>query len=246
MWFGFLVTPAWFLTSSQSAAGLSSAIQGMVWKEKKEKGKELLRVQDCKPFRWLSLFSSSSLNQSASLLPLPLPSVTAQVGRGRLAMTRCVVGLVAGGGGRVLHDHQAYGRLAGRRRCVVRRVLLRGVLAPAVVQYAGDEKDQQKDDIAGYQDDEVEGDRVNLQVELHKTHDAASYLEPVQEKARKFASWEETGEKRQGCKEERRGDVMRGDETAARCWWRDRRMTDRQLAAEGREKTTQRGVTAMK
>lgn len=29
---------------------------------------------------------------------------------------------------------------------------------------------------------------------------------------------------------------MRGDETAARCWWRDRQMTDRQLAAEGREK----------
>lgn len=163
----------------------------MVWKKKeKTKEKELLRVQDCKPFRWLSLFSSSSLNQSASLLPLPLPSVAAQVGRRRLAVPRRVVGLVAGGGGRVLHDHQAYGRLAGRRRCVVRGVLLRGVLAPAVVQYAGDEKDQQQDDIAGNQDDEVESDGVNLQVELHKTHDAASYLEPVQESARKFTSWE--------------------------------------------------------
>lgn len=146
----------------------------------------MLRVQDYEPFRSLSLFSSFSLNQSASLLPFPLPSVAAQVRRRRLAVARRVVGLVAGGGGRVLHDHQAYGRLAGRRRGVVRGVLLGGVLASAVVQYAGDEKDQQQDDIAGDQDDEVEGDGVNLQVELHKTHGAASYLEPVQEKTGQF------------------------------------------------------------
>lgn len=166
---------------------LASALPSRGWfEEKKKKETELLRVQDNKSFRSLSLFSSFSLNQSASLLPLPLPlpSIAAQVRRRRLAVARRVVGLIAGGGGRVLHDHQAYGRLAGRRRCVVRGVLLGGVLASAVVQYAGDEKDQQQDDIAGYQDDEVEGDGVNLQVELHKTHDAASYLAPGQEKTR--------------------------------------------------------------
>lgn len=168
---------------------LASALPCRGWFEKKEEEEEeLLRVQDYEPFRSLSLFSSFSLNQSASLLPFPLPSVAAQVRRRRLAVARGVVGLVAGGGGRVLHDHQAYGRLAGRRRCVVRGVLLGGVLASAVVQYAGDEKDQQQDDIAGDQDDEVEGDGVNLQVELHKTHGAASYLEPVQEKTRPLTS----------------------------------------------------------
>lgn len=93
-------------------------------------------------------------------------------------MARFVVGLVPGGGGRVLHDHQAYGRLAGRRWRVVRGVLLGGVFATAVVQDAGDEEDEQQDNIAGDQDDEVQGDGVNLQVEFHKTHGAASYLGP--------------------------------------------------------------------
>lgn len=163
----------------------------------------MLRVQDLTTSK--SPFSSFSLNQSASLLPFPLPSVAAQVRRRRLTVARRVVGFVTGGGGRVLHDHQAYGRLAWRRRCVVWGVLLGGVLASAVVQYAGDEKDQQQDDIAGHQDDEVEGDGVNLQVELHKTHDAASYLEPGQEKARQFTSSEGRGEKKMDWLEETRG-----------------------------------------
>lgn len=124
-------------------------------------------------------------------------------------MARRVVGLIPGGGGRVLHDHQAYGRLAGRRWRVVRGVLLSGVLASAVVQYAGDEKDQQKDDITGYQDDEVECDGVNLQVELHKTHDAASYLEPGQEKAGQFTSSEQRGRKKKRCDGQRRRDDRR-------------------------------------
>lgn len=132
--------------------------------------------------------SSSSSDQSTPLLPfplplpLPLPSVPAQVWRRQLAVARRVVGLIAGGGGRVLHDHQAYGRLAGWRRRVVWGVLLGGVFAPAVIQDAGDEENQEQDDIAGHQDDEVEGDGVNLQVEFHKTHDAASYLDPSQHK----------------------------------------------------------------
>lgn len=91
-------------------------------------------------------------------------------------MARFVVGLVAGRGGRVLHDHQAYGRLAGRRRRAVRGVLLGGVFATAVVQDTGDEEHEEQDDIAGNQDDEVQGDGVNLQVEFHKSHGSASYL----------------------------------------------------------------------
>lgn len=101
-------------------------------------------------------------------------------------MARRVVGLIAGGGRRVLHDHQAYGRLARWRRCVVWGVLLGGVFAPAVIQDAGDEENQEQDDIAGHQDDEVEGDGVNLQIEFHKTHDAASYLDPIQHKQGKM------------------------------------------------------------
>jgi len=100
-------------------------------------------------------------------------------------VARRVVGLVAGRGRRVLHDHQAYGRLAGRRRRVVGGVLLRGVFASAVVQDAGDEEDQEQDDIAGDQDDEVEGDGVNLQVEFHETHGAASYLARTQRGGRR-------------------------------------------------------------
>lgn len=85
-----------------------------------------------------------------------------------------------------MHDHQAYGRLAGCRWRVVWGVLLGGVFAPAVIQDAGDEENQEQDDIAGHQDDEVEGDGVNLQVEFHKTHDAASYLDPIQHKQGKM------------------------------------------------------------
>lgn len=119
-------------------------------------------------------------------------------------MARFVVGLVPGGGGRVLHDHQAYGRLAGWRWRVVRGVLLGGVFATAVVQDAGDEEDEQQDNIAGDQDDEVQGDGVNLQVEFHKTHGAASYLGPDPEeeemvgKERKgnLGKWEREAEKK--------------------------------------------------
>lgn len=118
-------------------------------------------------------------------------------------MARFVVGLVPGGGGWVLHDHQAYGRLAGWRWRVVRGVLLGGVFATAVVQDAGDEEDEQQDNIAGDQDDEVQGDGVNLQVEFHKTHGAASYLGPDPEeeemvgKERKgnLGKWEREAEK---------------------------------------------------
>lgn len=53
---------------------------------------------------------------------------------------------------------------------VVGRVLLGGVFAPAVVQDAGDEEDEEEDDVTGHQDDEVQGDGVDLQVELHETH----------------------------------------------------------------------------
>lgn len=86
-------------------------------------------------------------------------------------MARChVVGLVTGRGRRVLHDHQADGWLAGLRRHIVGRVLLGGVFAPAVVEDAGDEEDEEEDDVTGHQDDEVQGDGVDLQVELHETH----------------------------------------------------------------------------
>lgn len=140
--------------------------------------------------------SSSSSDQSTPLLPLS--SVPAQVWRRQLAAARRVVGLVAGGGGRVLHDHQAYGRLAGRRRRVVGGVLLGGVFAPAVVQDAGDEEDQEQDDIAGDQDDEVQGDGVNLQVKFHETHGAASYLARIQTRRKR---WENQPKKSNGKRE---------------------------------------------
>lgn len=116
-------------------------------------------------------------------------------------MASRVVGLVARRGGRVLHDHQAYGRLAGWRRRVVGGVLLGGVFAPAVVQDAGDEEDQEQDDIAGDQDYEVQGDGVNLQVEFHETHGAASYLARIQRGKRRRENqrrWEREAEKRLG------------------------------------------------
>lgn len=110
-----------------------------------------------------------SSDQCAPLLLLS--SVPAQIWCWQLAVARChVVGLVTGRGRRVLHDHQADGGLAGLRRHVVGRVLLGGVFAPAVVQDAGDEEDEEEDDVAGHQDDEVQGDGVDLQVELHETH----------------------------------------------------------------------------
>lgn len=97
-------------------------------------------------------------------------------------MSRRVVGLAAARGRRILHDDKAYGRLALRCRRAVGGVLLGGVFATAVVQDAGDEEDEEEDDIARHQDDEVEGDGVNLQVELHKTHGSASYLAPALER----------------------------------------------------------------
>lgn len=96
---------------------------------------------------------------------------------------RHVVGLVPGGGRRVLHDHQADGRLAGLRRHVVGGILLGGVLSPAVVQDAGDEEDEEEDDVAGHQDDEVQGDGVDLQVELHETHGGRFISRQLQENA---------------------------------------------------------------
>ena len=127
-----------------------------------------------------------SKNKSSEWLPsdqsaplLALGSLAAQVRRLHLAVaSRRVVGLVSRRGRRVLHDDQADRRLAGRRRrrSVVGSVLLGGVFPPAVVQDAGNEEDKQQDDITGHQDDEVQGHRVNLQVEFHKTHGAASYL----------------------------------------------------------------------
>lgn len=91
-------------------------------------------------------------------------------------MSRCVVGLTAARGRRILHDYKAYGGLALWRRCVVRGVLLGGVFATAIIKDTGDKEHKEQYDIAGHQDDEVKGNGVNLQVEFHKTHDAASYL----------------------------------------------------------------------
>lgn len=96
---------------------------------------------------------------------------------------RHVVGLISGRGRRVLHDHQADGRLAGLRRHVVGGVLLGGVFAPAVVQDAGDEEDEEEDDVTGHQDDEVQGDGVDLQVKLHETHGGRFISRQLEENA---------------------------------------------------------------
>lgn len=95
-----------------------------------------------------------------------------------LGLTLAALPLTARRGRRVLHDHQAYGRLAGWRRGHRGRggILLGGVLPLAVVQDAGDEEDKEEDGVAGHQDDEVQGHGVNLQVEFHETHGDASYL----------------------------------------------------------------------
>lgn len=139
----------------------------------------LCPAQICLVHFRLSLFCSdllspaqSSLDKSAPLFALPLSPVPAQVRCGQLSMTGAV-GFIAARGRRVLHDDQADGRLAGRCRCVVRGILLGGVFAAAVVQDARDEEDQQQDDVAGHQNDEIQGDWINLQVELHEPHDGA-------------------------------------------------------------------------
>lgn len=82
-----------------------------------------------------------------------------------------------------MHDH-LYGRGFGLGVGSVGGVLLGGVLPPAVVQDAGNEKDEKEDNVAGYQDDEVEGHRVNLQVEFHEPHGDAAAC-PIVRRGRK-------------------------------------------------------------
>ncbi len=72
-------------------------------------------------------------------------------------------------GGRILHDHQPDGSGVDVGHGVG-CVLLGGVLALAVIEDAGDEEDEEEDHIAGDQDDEVEGDRVYLQVVCDESH----------------------------------------------------------------------------
>lgn len=76
----------------------------------------------------------------------------------------------------VLSYHHSDGRLG--IQCALRRILLTGILAPAVIQHTGDEEHQEQDDVACDQDDEVQGDRVDLQVELHPlSHSGEACLE---------------------------------------------------------------------
>lgn len=65
----------------------------------------------------------------------------------------------------VLRHHHSDGRLGFQ--CALRRTFLTGIFASAVIQHAGDEEHQEQDDVACNKDDEVQGDRVDLQVELH-------------------------------------------------------------------------------
>lgn len=74
-----------------------------------------------------------------------------------------------GVGGRTLHDHQPDGSGVDVGHGVG-RVLLGGILALAVVEDAGDEEDEEEDDIAGDQDDEVEGDRVYFHIVGDEAH----------------------------------------------------------------------------
>lgn len=66
-----------------------------------------------------------------------------------------------------LHHHQADGGLGIEGG--LRSTLFTGVLASAVIQHTGDEENQEQNDVAHDQDDQVQGDRVNLQVKLHHT-----------------------------------------------------------------------------
>lgn len=77
-----------------------------------------------------------------------------------------------GVGGRVLHDHQPYGCGVDVGHGVG-FVLFGGVFSLAVVEDAGDEEDQEENDIAGDKDDEVEGDRVDLHIVCDETHGCA-------------------------------------------------------------------------
>lgn len=78
--------------------------------------------------------------------------------------------------GTVLSYHHSDGRLGIRRG--LRSTLLTGVLASAVIQHAGDEEHQEQDDVARNQDDEVQGDGVDLQIELHHlSHSGEVHLE---------------------------------------------------------------------
>lgn len=76
----------------------------------------------------------------------------------------------------VLSHHHSDGRLG--IQCGLRRTLLAGIFASAVIQHTRDEEHQEQDDIACNKDDKVQGDRVDLQVELHRlSHSGEACLE---------------------------------------------------------------------
>lgn len=71
----------------------------------------------------------------------------------------------AGARGALLHHHQPDGGLAAGRD--LGSILLAGILPPAVVEHAGDQENQEQNHVASYQNDEIQGNRVNLQIKLH-------------------------------------------------------------------------------
>lgn len=103
--------------------------------------------------------SSSSMSDQSTLF----------LGARRFVSGHHLVLVPPGIGGRTLHDHQP-DRSGVDIGHGVGCVLFGGVLALAVIEDAGDEEDEEEDDIAGDQDDEVEGDRVYLHIVSDEAH----------------------------------------------------------------------------
>lgn len=103
--------------------------------------------------------SSSSMSDQSTLF----------LGARRFVSGHHLVLVPPGIGGRTLHDYQP-DRSGVDVRHGVGCVLFGGVLALAVIEDAGDEEDEEEDDIAGDQDDEVEGDWVYLHIVGDEAH----------------------------------------------------------------------------
>lgn len=117
------------------------------------------RILKALRFKIISKTSSSSnsckSNKNPSLHQRGLP----------LALVRHSSGVVPAGG-RGLYDDQADGAVVGARDRVG-GVHSARVLALAVVHHAGDEEDEEQDDVAGDKDEEVQRYRVDLHLVQH-------------------------------------------------------------------------------
>lgn len=71
----------------------------------------------------------------------------------------------AGVGGALLHHHQPDWRLGVCRD--LGSIFLARILPSAVIEHAGYQENQKQNNITSYQNDEIQGNGINLQIKLH-------------------------------------------------------------------------------